>query len=380
MNKAIAKMLGAFKSSKKNYHLPNYQTYFNNMGDAVWSGRSYQKFANEAYIRNVIAHQSIKKIACSAASVKMLVKQENQNSTKLSKLISYPNPYNSYSEFFESVYSYKLISGNSFILALTPNEALPKELHSLRPDRVSILAGRDSMPSGYRYKISETKSRDYSADNVLHLKYFHPYDDWYGLSPIEAASYSIDQHNQAGTWNQALLQNGARPSGALVVKPGRGETGVLSEDQYHRIKAQINDHFSGSANAGKPILLEGGLEWKEMSLSPKDMDYIEMKNSAARDIALAFGVPPQLLGIPGDNTYTNLAEARLALWEQTIIPLVEKMVDALNNWLSPMFGVRVYADLDNVSALSVRKESQWARVAGADFLSADEKRKILGIE
>jgi phage portal protein BeeE len=88
------------------------------------------------------------------------------------------------------------------------------------------------------------------------LKKFHPLNDWYGLSSIEAAAYSIDQHNEASAWNQALLQNGARPSGALIVKSGEnGEGGYLSEEQYVRVKNQMEDVYSGSANAGRPMLL-----------------------------------------------------------------------------------------------------------------------------
>src|SRR5205085_3983833 len=128
--------------------------------------------------------------------------------------------------------------------------------------------------------------------------------------------------------------------------------GVLSEEQYNRVKLQIDEQFTGAANAGRPLLLEGGLDWKEMSLTPKDMDFVEAKNSSARDIALAFGVPPQLLGIPGDNTYSNLQEARLALWEQTVVPLEQCTADALNNWLIPMFGgnTELVPDIDNIPA------------------------------
>jgi len=216
--------------------------------------------------------------------------------------------------------------------------------------------------------------------SVLHLKNFHPLNDWYGLSAVEAAAYSIDQHNQSGAWNQALLQNGARPSGALVVRPESPGGGTLSEDQYNRVKLQIDEQFSGAANAGRPILLEGGLDWKEMSLTPKDMDFIQAKNSAARDIALAFGVPPQLLGIPGDNTYSNLQEARLALWEQTVIPLVQATTDALNNWLVPMFdaNVELVPDTDNISVLATRNQAVWDRVQAATFLTVNEKRAAVG--
>lgn len=339
MKKIISSIGGVFApAKKKSFAYGNlYQSYVYQVGKPIWSGRNYTKFADEAYIRNVVAHQSIAKIAIAAASVGFKVKKNGEavdpNKHALAKLLKRPNPAQGGSELFEYAYSYKMISGNSYVLAIGANEVAPSELYTLRPDRVNIIAGRDEMPAAYRYSLGNNKFKDYRPDQVLHLKFFHPLDDWYGLSPVEAAAYSIDQHNQAGAWNQALLQNGARPSGALVVKQADGNSAAeLSEDQYHRIKAQIDEQYSGAANAGRPILLEGGMDWKEMSMSPKDMDFIEMKNSAARDIALAFGVPPQLLGIPGDNTYSNLAEARLALWEQTVLPMVQNMVDALNNW------------------------------------------------
>ena len=362
-----------------------YQSYFYGAGEASWSDRNYTKFSSEAYVRNVIAHRSIEQVAMGAASVGFNIKKQGVklDSTfhPLGALLNSPNPVQGGTEFLEAVYSYKLISGNSYILALGAANEAPIELYTLRPDRVTIIAGKDEMPAGYRYTIGPNQYKDYDTSQVLHIKFFNPLNDWYGLSPVEAAAYSIDQHNQAGAWNQALLQNGARPSGALVMSPNGALGGRLGEDQYNRIKAQIDDQFSGPGNAGRPILLEGGIDWKEMSMSPKDMDFIEMKNSAARDIALAFGVPPQMLGIPGDNTYSNLAEARLAMWEQTIIPHVNNLVDALNNWLAPQFGVglNLEVDLDNVAALSARRDDMWNRIGKADFLTAAEKKKLLGL-
>lgn len=371
------------KQTQKNFYL---SSYIHSIGEANWSRRDYRKFADEGYIKNVVAHQCIKMLAVSAASVRIKLGFEDGVydllQHPLGRLLTFPNPVCGETEFLESMFSYQLISGNAYVLALAPQDSAPVELHLLRPDRMSVVAGRDGLPRGYRYKISDQKSKDYSAAEVLHLKFFHPLDDWYGLSPIEAAAYSIDQHNQAGAWNQALLQNGARPSGALVVKGGDGNPTTLSEDQYHRLKSQIDEQFSGADNSGRPLLLEGGLEWREMSLKPKDMDFMEMKHSSARDIALAFGVPPQLLGIPGDNTYSNMVEARVAFWEQTVIPLVDRFLDALNLWLVPKYGqnLRLFADLETVPALAPRREAMWERVKNADFLSDAEKRKLTGVE
>ncbi len=390
-----------FKQPKKmnRKNLPvfsgGYQSYLTTPGQPVWSGRDYSKFSDEGYIKNVIAYRSIATVASGAASVQWNLHRKDSTGSRseirhhiILSLLNHPNPSMAGAEFFESLYSHKLINGNAYIQAIRPFGQKAEELHVLRPDRVAVVAGKGCVPQGYRYTVGD-KARDFRVDrmtgqsDVLHLKNFHPLNDWYGLSAIEAAAYSIDQHNEASAWNQALLQNGARPSGALIVKGGEnGEGGYLSEEQYLRIKAQLDSTNIGAGNAGRPLLLEGGLDWREMSISPKDMDFINTKNSSARDIALAFGVPPQLLGIPGDNTYNNMSEARLYLWEQTILPMVNNMAGALNNWLVPMFGderLVLSPNLDDVSALTPRREAAWARISSADFLSDAEKRAVLGV-
>jgi len=107
---------------------------------------------------------------------------------------------------------------------------------------------------------------------ILHVKLFNPVNDHYGLSPIEAAATAIDIHNTASKWNKALLDNSARPSGALVYT---ARDGNLSPDQFDRLKTELEQGFQGAAHAGRPLLLEGGLDWKSMSLTPKDMDFID---------------------------------------------------------------------------------------------------------
>jgi HK97 family phage portal protein len=372
------------------YHFDN--SYFFDKGKAVWMERDYKAFATEAYMKNVIAHRSIDIISQGAASVPFKVYTgEGKNKKELSShpvlsLLKKPNPMMNGKHIMQSIYSHMLIQGNAYLLAVRDVNKPPYELIALRPDRVHPLSGEDFMPSGYRYVVDQNPT-DYLVNqttgisDILHLKTFHPLSDWFGLSPIEAAAYSIDQHNQSAAWNQSLLQNGARPSGALVVKGNGSAPGRLTDEQFQRLKQSIDECLGGSANAGRPLLLEGGLEWQEMSLTPKDMDFIETKHSAARDIALAFGVPPQLLGIPGDNTYSNLVEARIALWEQTIIPMVDTVVERLGNWLKSFYNDRIELayDIDNIPALSAKREAIWARIDKATFMTDDEKRAAVGL-
>lgn len=374
-----------------------FKSYIQMPGQPVWSKRNYTKFAEEGYVKNVIAYRCIDLVAKGASDVPFVLYRKDEfgnreriKEHKLLSLLKKPNPLISGSEFFEAVYSHKMISGNVFIQALgglhNDLSEEPFELHLLRPDRVNVLAGEGSVPVAYKYKVGK-REKIFPVDpitgksSILHIKNFNPLDDWYGLSNVEAAAYSIDQHNEANKWNQAMLQNGARPSGALMVKMSNGED-TLTDEQFDRLKAQLDSEYTGSRNAGRPLLLEGGLEWKEMSLSPRDMDFLNVKHSAARDIALAFGVPPQMLGIPGDSTYNTLSEARLALWEQTILPMVENLVSALNNWITPMYigeNLEVSYDKDAISALSLRREAMWNRVEKATFLTDEEKRSMLGL-
>lgn len=381
------------KSASQKLHLPASQAYMFPAGQPVWMQRDYTRFAEEGFRRNVIAYRAISMISSAAASVKFILEQKRGNQAKvldshpLLQLLARPNPRQGGAELLESLYSYRLIAGNAYLHAIGPRNEAPLELHGLRPDRVMVIPGQGGIAKAYRYTV-RNRAMDIAVDGLsgasrlLHLKHFHPLDDWYGMSPIEAAAYSIDQHNQCSAWNQSLLQHGARPSGALLVKADHGNAGALTEHQYSRLKQQLDEQFSGASNAGRPLLLEGGLEWQEMSLSPREMDFVQIKHSSARDIALALGVPPQLLGIPGDNTFANLQEARLALWEQTIIPTLHYMADELNNWLVPMFdaSLRLRVDLESISALSGKRDAQWDRISNASFLSDDEKRQMLGIK
>ena len=358
-------------------------------GRPVWSKRRFDAFAEEGFRKNVIAFRAVGEVAQGADSVPWRLfrraggRRVAVDAHPLAALLARPNPLQAGPALFEAVYGYRLIAGNAFVEAVAPEGRPPVELYALRPDRMRVIPGPGGLPAAYRYSVAGRR-RDFPVDPVtgrapiLHIRAFHPLDDWYGMSPAEAAAFAIDQHNEAGAWNQALLQNGARPSGALMVESGEGAG--LSDEQFERLKAQIEALYAGARNAGRPVLLEGGLTWQEMSLSPKDMDFINAKHTAARDIALAFGVPPQLLGIPGDNTYANMREARLALWEETIVPLVRQVTAELNCWLAPRFDgeIALAPDFDAVPALSLRRERLWNGLARADFLTVNEKRAAAG--
>jgi HK97 family phage portal protein len=353
-------------------------------GRAQWTPRDLAALAREGYMKNAVVYRAVTMIAEAAASVPVLAYRGEAEAPDhpLLALLARPNRRQGGAEFLETLYANLLVAGNAYA-ELVRLGAAPAELHALRPDRMRIVPGPEGWPEAYEYSVAGRKLRfadpgEGEIAPILHLRLFHPLDDHYGFSPLEAAAVALDIHNAAGAWNKALLDNSARPSGALVY---RGEGGAnLSQDQFERLKRELEANYTGALSAGRPLLLEGGLDWTSMALTPRDMDFMEAKNGAAREIAFAFGVPPMLIGIPGDNTYANYAEANRAFWRQTVLPLVARTAAALATWLGPAYGgaVRLGFDADAVEALSAEREALWRRVNAADFLSRDEKRQAVG--
>lgn len=351
-----------------------------NPGQPVWTPRDYKSFAEEAYVRNVIAYQAINKIAEAVSSVRWVAYRGETEVTQSPALdlINNPNPTQSGREFIEAKIGYLMISGNSYDERIMIS-GQPREMYTHRPDRMKVVPGPNGTPKAYIYEVASSRVTwqvdEIGKSDIRHMRLFNPLNDWYGQAPVEAAAYAIDQHNEAMKWVQALLQNSARPSGALVSK---GD--ALTDEQYNRLKAQMEMQYQGGANAGRPMLLEGGLDWKEMGLSPTDMGVIDSKNSAARDISLAFGVPPQLLGIPGDNTYSNYSEARLSFWEDTIIPLVDRLAEEFTAFIGEPYGVEIRADLDQIPAIVDKRRTLWEMVNASTVLTINEKREAMGYD
>ena len=284
----------------------------------------------------------------------------------------------------ETLAAQLLLHGNGYVQILGDGAGAPAELFALRPERVTVEADARGWPVAYRYKAGGSAAVLAAEDGagrtaVVHLKAPHPLDDHYGAGCLGAAAAAIAAHNAATGWNRSLLENAARPSGALVHDPG--DKGLpLSAEQVERLREELAEGFAGGANAGRPLLLEGGLRWQALSLSPADMDFLELKHSAAREIAMAFGVPPMLLGLPGDATYANYKEANRALWRLTVLPLAGKILGGIAQGLRGWFpDAALRVDLNKVPALTEERMMLWHEVSAADWLTGEEKRALLGV-
>ena len=358
------------------------------LGQAVWrTDNMYVQYAREGYEKNPDVYACIRLIATAVAGIEWDVftvrngERELVEGHPLNDLMDHPNPFQSRYTFFETFISHLMLDGNGYIEKTGPdsgpNARVPKELYVLRPDRMKVEYDAKGYPLKYVY-THDAGSVEMKAEDILHKRLFHPENDFYGLSPIKAGAYSVDIANEARSWNMALLQNAGRPSGAVQTEA------QLTDDQYETLRARLNERHAGATNAGRIAILEGGLSWQEMGLSPQEMAWEQTLKMTTREICAVFHVPPELIGDHEHATYSNYQEARKAFYEETVLPLLDSIRDDLNRWLPPCFGdVVIDYDRDDIEALKEDRDALWKRaVEGVrnGLITINDARGMLNLE
>lgn len=292
-------------------------------------------------------------------------------------VLAQPNPLQDWSQFIESVLGFYCVTGNFFIDMVGPDNpsAPPRELWVLRPDRTRIVIGDAENPvSHYMYGPGQGQRRE--QEQVIHGKTWNPTDDFWGLSPIMAAARRIDWSNAAEDWNLALVQNGGQPAGAVMVE------GNLNPDQRKEMREWVDTEYTGKDNVGRPLLLEGGMDWKQLALNPQEAAWLEGQEHATRKIAHVLRWPSVLLGDSSDRTYSNYGEARKASYEEATLPLLDLVRNLLNTRLVPRFGDDLILDycIEDIEALQDDKTEAWKRIDESEELTFNEKRIAKGYE
>jgi HK97 family phage portal protein len=353
--------------------------------------RNLKAFATEGFQQNVVVYRCIKEVTNAATVVEMeIVRQLPDDEVEvisdhpMLRLLKQPNPMQSGREFEEELITHLKYSGNTYITRSPLGTGEPKELWLLRPDKMTIKPGIKGIPIAYEYHDIGGK-KVFPVDqvtgysDVLHIKETNPLDPWYGLSPLEPAAFSIDIHNEGLRWNKALLENGARPSGALQMDTSP------SDDTISQMREQIENLFSGGSNAGRVPIFTDGMKWQELSMNPKDMDFAISMDTAARNISAALGVPFPLV-IPTTAKFANMGVAREMLWENTVLPLLDKITNALSGWLAPQFGdenLVLRFNAETVPALEGKRARKFDRMKEAvsiGLITRDEARREIGFD
>lgn len=384
---------------------------------------NYRTLSKETYERNVVVFSCVSQIAKAAASVPWMLQQEQPHGVlpkrimstatarksfmyygtgaysvkkalqttqvtdhPLLQLLEQPNDQQAQADYIMQLISYWLLSGNTyeeFIKPMTrpdgdPLAKQPLMMFNLRPDRMEIVPGDprgDSYVGVYTYTYAGKRSA-FDPRSILHRKFFNPTNDFYGMSPLQAAVMSWQTDNIAADWNHSLLKNEGRPSGALITPTSLGDT------EFERAKQEIKESYSGS-NVGTPMLLEGGLKWEPLGLSPQEMDWLASRRQFRVELCSIFHMPPELIGDNEHKTYNSFPEARRAFWMEAVLPLMDAIRDSYNQRLVPLFGdERLFIDYDRdqIDALREDQEKVWTRVEKNTSLTTNEKRIAIGFD
>jgi len=366
---------------------PAYQTLLMMLGgNPLWTKKDIARLAEAGYQNCCTVYACVNLIVESAAMVPWNLfrkpiskgaKKEKIEEHDLLDRLHRPNPREGGASFTKNTLAYYLIAGDSYMIKVGPTQSPPQELYTMRPDRVKVLPGTQFNPiAGYRYTVGGVARKpDFKPNEVLHLKAFHPLDDWYGLSPLAVAGKEIDISSMGREWNMKLLQNDARPPGALTTE------GVLEQEQRDSLKEQMKEDIQGYKNVANPLVLEGGLKWESFAITPKDMDWLGSEKMTSRKICAVLKVAPQLIGNEEAKTFANYKEARKALYLEAVLPLLSYLRDEFNNWLTPSWGDdRLYLEYNKDAIEAIREElsAVYERQNLAWWRTVNEKRIACG--
>ena len=394
-------------------------------GIVTWQGADQRSFVDDGYVANDIVYSIIKlitdkaKIAPfhvykvvdekAAKKYKSLAAQKDINlkeletlhkkayelytgDQRLNELLKYPNEEDCWSDLVEQWCGFKLITGNSFIygklIEAGNNQGKPYELFALPSQYMAIIANINVFPptrAGYQLYYGQMWSFD--TKEILHDKYFNP--QWgvtagqlYGQSPLRAAAKNLTRSNEAKTAAVASFQNGG-PAGVLFMNDERFDP-TSGQAQAQALKTAVSQK-GGSANFNSIAVSGYKVDWKQIGLSPVELNIIESEKWDLKALCNIYGVPSQLLNDSDSKTYNNQREGEKALTLRCAIPLLNSLTENLNRKLHTDWGYKgtnlyVDYDLSVYGELEANKSEQTEWLDKAWWISPKQKLDIMNIE
>ena len=249
----------------------------------------------------------------------------------VSRVLRNPNPFTSAFDLHKNTGGYKELSGNAYWFIARGGGGVVQQLINLRPDRVTIVPDRTNFVAGYLYRIGDYTFR-FQPRDIIHHKFFNPYDDLYGQSTLQALKLTLMDDTEARAFNFNFYRKGARMDGALSYDQ------TLQDADYNRIRAEWRAAHEGQNNAHKIAVLEKGAKYETIGVNQKDMDFINARKLNREEISSGFGVPPVLVNSYEHANYNTAKTQVVLFWHQTLIPKLVGERETLTNAMGKMLG------------------------------------------
>ncbi len=389
---------------------------YNWLGESiVWNPENDTTYINEGYRKNSTVYSLVNIIAKAASSIPFQVYEKvNDNDykrykamnngtldssvmhkanylkkkalvelhdTDLHKLLERPNPAQSYASWITELIAFGKLTGNRYIYGIAPETGNGagkyKELYVMPSQLIEIISGGIMQPVK-EYAIEYNGQYKIPADQICHIKDFNPYFDGsgshlYGQSPLRAGLRSMTTNNEAVQTGVKYLQN-QTARGVLM-----SDEGDLNEVQAQQLKDKFRKNFQGANNAGDIIITPKKLSWVNFGLNASDLSLIEQYNASIKDLCNIYNVPVTLLNNTESSTFNNVKEAKKALYQNCVIPELNKIQDELNRWLAPKYGEKLCIEFDYSVIPELQEETEKVvnQMAQAWWLTPNEKRAAM---
>ena len=361
----------------------------------------FNALVKEGYKKNGMLRRVVDEIANGASQVPFVVigtgdDQEPIDSHPLADLLARPNKMQGGVEFFGLLYRILLLAGEVFVLRIDVG-GTPHSLRILQPNKMKIDYHKTTgLPTRYEYTEGNGSKSVYEADPITgesvikHIKEVDPANPNRGVSRFSAVFSNIGLHNAIVAHTSALVENGGMPSGILTLdtKDENGRARPISAEKRKEIETGFDERFTKGTKKGGVAVFGSGMKFERLGLGPKDMEFTKALDASDSAVAVVAGVPGQLVGIQGAQTYANVREARLALYQETIIPLAERVLSDLNEFLVLAFtgprrrpDVAIEYDWDDVPAMAAQRQAvveNVTKLVEAGIISPDEARERIG--
>jgi len=268
---------------------------------------------------------AIRLLSESVSSLPITVYKKENNGDKVEdvnnriyNLIKFkPNNFQNKITFFEYVMYSVLTDGNAYVQILRDNSANPVQLIPLNPDYVNIFIKENEL----FYQLDGGSVLD-SAD-VLHIKLMSD-DGIEGLSPIDQCAKAINWNLSIEEFGSTFFKNGAKPSSVLSTDR------ALSETAIERLKNSFNSSYAKLKSSNSTIILEEGLTFKPISISPEQAQFLASRQFGIEEIARIFNIPPHMLKDLSKSSFNNIEMQSQEYVTYTLMPYLTRIEQEMN--------------------------------------------------
>ena len=349
------------------------------------SGGTYgQTELMSQYSKSLYVFACISKIASKVAAQSLKMYRVKNSKGDIQEIKSHPaldllykfNPFQTKTEFLETTMINLKTTGDAFWYKVRNTSGKVAELWNLRPDRMVILSDPQLFVKEYRFSKADGTTATFSPEDIIHFRYPNPLDDLLGLSPLKAAETRVQTEEYATQYQRDFFLNSSRPD-AVIKNPKQ----VLNDEARQEIRENWEKRYQGVGKNSKIAILQGGMEYQVISLTQKEMDYIESMKFTRDDILVAFHMPKPIVAITDDVNLANAETAMQVFLSETIYPELVRLEEKINEELiAPEYGEELYVEFINPTPQDKEFNlKEHTELVAGNIMLINEARELRGL-